>query len=69
MKTEVGTPLYMTPEQIDKNSYDRRVDTWSVGIIAYELMFTKHPFYITGNNKEELYTKVSAIEIDWNTVE
>lgn len=40
-----GTPPYMAPEQIRiRDGYDFSADWWSVGIIAYEMMFGMTPF-------------------------
>lgn len=69
MKTEVGTPLYMPPEIIDRKLYDRRLDIWSLGVILFELVFWRHPFFKTGDNRQELYTKVSSMEVDIDQLE
>ena len=47
MKTQVGTPAYLSPEQLDgkfTGGYSRIVDWWSFGIITYELATGKTPF-------------------------
>ena len=43
-QTQVGTPLYMSPEIIRRERYDKRVDVWSVGCIVHELMSLTPPF-------------------------
>ncbi|WP_437307307.1 nSTAND1 domain-containing NTPase [Sorangium sp. So ce388] len=39
----VGTPRYMSPEQLLGWDVDHRADLWAVGIMLYELLTGKHP--------------------------
>ena len=66
LETDIlGTPLYMDPQLIEefleqkkKNNfgYDLRVDIWSLGIIAYELLYGENPF--KAYNIERIYNKI-----------
>tara|TARA_B100002051_G_scaffold141072_1_gene133874 strand:- start:436 stop:1278 length:843 start_codon:yes stop_codon:yes gene_type:complete len=43
-QTQVGTPLYMSPEIYKRERYDAKIDAWSVGCILYEMMSLRPPF-------------------------
>ena len=40
----IGTPSYMSPEQIQGQAIDRRTDIFSAGILFYQLLTGKKPF-------------------------
>lgn len=42
--TEVGTPLYLSPEIIQHKPYDMKVDVWAIGCVAYNLSALEPPF-------------------------
>lgn len=45
--THVGTPYYMSPEQMAESSYDEKSDIWSLGCLIYELASLRPPFAAT----------------------
>jgi serine/threonine-protein kinase len=55
---QLGTPLYMSPEQInDSKNIDYRSDYYALGVILFELL-TGHTPYGTVSSREELYYKI-----------
>ena len=40
----VGSPLYMSPEQIRMENLTNQTDLFSMGMVAYELLTGQHPF-------------------------
>ncbi|XP_057679164.1 serine/threonine-protein kinase Nek2 [Corythoichthys intestinalis] len=55
-KTFVGTPYYMSPEQMNQMSYNEKSDIWSLGCLLYELCALSPPF--TAYNQKELAIKI-----------
>ncbi|MEW5848279.1 MAG: serine/threonine-protein kinase [Myxococcota bacterium] len=41
----VGTPEYMAPEQARGHDVDGRADLWAVGVMMFECLFGRLPFY------------------------
>lgn len=42
----IGTLLYLSPENIKGDGYDRRNDIWAVGVLTYEMLIGNVPFTI-----------------------
>mmetsp|Transcript_16474 Transcript_16474/g.24815 ORF Transcript_16474/g.24815 Transcript_16474/m.24815 type:complete len:681 (-) Transcript_16474:109-2151(-) len=45
MKDAAGSLAYMAPEMIDKDTFDKSVDIWGIGVIAYVLLSGTMPFF------------------------
>ena len=39
-----GTPTAMAPEILKREPYDDRCDTWSLGVMLYEMVYGRLPF-------------------------
>eukprot|EP00118_Oscarella_pearsei_P011138 m.72488 g.72488 ORF g.72488 m.72488 type:complete len:388 (+) comp35805_c0_seq3:32-1195(+) len=55
-KTFVGTPYYMSPEQISEKAYNEKSDIWSLGCLLYELCALVPPF--NAINQKALAVKI-----------
>ncbi len=58
----VGTPAYMSPEQIRGKPLDRRTDIWSFGCVLYESLTGRQPF--TGETVSDVMAAVLEREPD-----
>ena len=53
---DVGSPYYMSPEQIRAGELDHHSDMFSMGVVLYELFTGRRPF--TASSIEELFAKI-----------
>ncbi len=56
LNMRIGTPGYMSPEQIEGGDIDRRSDIFAVGAVCYELISFHEAF--TGTNTRQVENKV-----------
>ena len=60
--SRVGTPYYMSPEQIEDMRYNEKSDIWSLGCFLYELATFSPPFNAT--NQLSLALKIKSGNVD-----
>jgi len=60
----LGTPAYMSPEQVEGKTADRRADMWAFGCVLYEMLTGKLAFH--GQTFADTLAAVSRAEPDWS---
>ena len=66
MNSCIGTLVFTAPEIIMTNCYFRNVDTWSLGILAFYLLFDNFPFDITHEDNDLDCVKRKILENDFS---
>jgi len=64
--TFCGTMEYMAPEIVGSEKYDFGVDTWSLGILLYELLMGHSPFRAKKDKNIMLKIKLHDLSLDEN---
>ncbi len=49
-----GTPEYLAPEILLNKGYNNKIDIWSLGILAFEMISGKAPFTDASRNVEKI---------------
>ncbi|CAD8160861.1 unnamed protein product [Paramecium octaurelia] len=63
MNSLVGTPLYMSPQILKRQSYTSKCDIWSLGLIFYELIYGITPWH--SQNLVELMAKLDTKPLEF----
>lgn len=61
--TYCGTLDYVSPEIIEGEGYDDSVDIWCIGVLAYELICGKTPFY--NISRKETMKRIRDVHYDY----
>jgi len=65
MQTACGTPIYVAPEVLTGEAYEKEVDMWSVGVITYILLCGFPPFFDDGSNMGQLFEQIMSGDFDY----
>lgn len=57
----VGTPEYLAPEVLEDNDYGRAVDWWGTGVVMYEMICGRLPFY--NRDHDILFTLIMVEDV------
>ena len=62
----IGTPAYMSPEQVRGLPLDQRADIWAFGCVLFELLSTHSPFRARTMN--DTFANILQREPDWQVL-
>lgn len=58
--TYCGTTDYVAPEIVEGVEYDMSVDLWCIGVLVYELLSGRAPFYHI--SRQETFNKIKNFD-------
>jgi serine/threonine protein kinase len=61
MTESMGSPVYMAPELVNKQTYGSAVDIWAAGILLHMLIIGDPPFL--AGSKKELFMMIKKLEV------
>ena len=62
-KSTCGSPIYMSPEMIDKTGHNEKIDIWSIGVLLFELLTGDQAW--AGENLATIEYNIRNLRISW----
>ena len=66
--TFCGSPLYMAPEIIKDKIYSTQSDIWSLGVVLFELVSKRHPYYCDSRTELWDMAKSNNFKINYDII-